>query len=388
MWSLLRTFDGREAQERQERFSCPAHPARPALRALVLTVIALSARAAAAQSVERFTIDSVVSIDSFGGDNVSSRPQLVVDISTGLRIDDHWQLVFRPWLRQLRPPAPGVEAPDAEAAIFQAGLRYERSGTIGTRVDLGYLVSPIGLGMLDSRASLNPVIAGHVSYAAAMPIFEPTGPRASAVTMTYPLGLSATMSADHWDARAAIVNSSPTRAYMLGHDGNPRQSANAIVGAGVTPMIGLRIGASFARGAYATSDEIVGPSADSRTATIVGAESEYSFGYTVLRGEVLRTSFETAADNAVVYEWFLQGTQTLTPRWFVAARHEGTSAPPSRTATATGPRTDLGIVEATAGYRATPDVTLRASYYARRFYGASAWDQQIAGSVVWARRWW
>ena len=103
---------------------------------------------------------------------------------------------------------------------------------------------------------------------------------------------------------------------------------------------------------------------------------------------MLRTSFETAADNAVAYEWFLQGTQTLTPRWFVAARHEGTSAPPTRTATTTGPRTDLEIVEAAVGYRATPDVTLRGSYYTRHPYGATAWDRQFAASIVWARRWW
>ena len=123
---------------------------------------------------------------------------------------------------------------------------------------------------------------------------------------------------------------------------------------------------------------------------MVGAEAEYSFGYTVLRGEMLRTAFETSgpgSDDAIAYEWFVQGMQTLTPRWFVAARHEGTSAPPSRTATSTGPRTDLGIVEATVGYRVTPDVTLRASYYARHPYGASDWDRQFATAIVWARRW-
>src|ERR1051326_6520465 len=125
-------------------------PARSLAAALLLC-----ATPAAAQSVERFTIDSVVSVDTFGGDNVSSHPQFVVDISSGLRIDDQWQAVFRPWFRQLRPPAPGAAAPDSEAAILQAGLRYERPGTIGTRIDLGYMVSPIGLGMLDSRASLH-----------------------------------------------------------------------------------------------------------------------------------------------------------------------------------------------------------------------------------------
>jgi len=358
-------------------------PARSLAAALLLC-----ATPAAAQSVERFTIDSVVSVDTFGGDNVSSHPQFVVDISSGLRIDDHWQAVFRPWFRQLRPPAPGAAAPDSEAAILQAGLRYERPGTIGTRIDLGYMVSPIGLGMLDSRASLNPTIAPHASYAAVMPSFDPTGPRASAVTTTYPLGAAATVSALHWDARAAVVNTSPTRVFMLGDVSSPPQAANVVAGAGVTPIVGLRIGVSIARGAYATADEVHTPSAAPRDATIVGAEAEYSFGYTVLRGEFLRTAFQTSGDDAVAYEWFVQGQQTLTPRWFVAARHEGTAAPLMPAPTVISGGTDLKIAEGTIGYRVTPEVTLRGSYFARQPYGASAWDQQFAASIVWARRWW
>jgi len=350
-------------------------------------LVLLCAAPAAAQSVERFTIDSVVSVDSFAGDNVSSRPQFVLDASSAVRIDDHWQVVFRPWFRQLRPAAPGAAAPDSEAAIFQAGLRYERTGAIGTRIDLGYLVSPIGLGMLDSRANLNPTIAPHVSYAALMPAFDPTGPRASAVTTTYPLGAIATVSALHWDVRGGVVNSSPTRTYMLGHINNPEQTPNVVGGGGLTPIIGLRLGVSFARGAYAKAGELSLPSAMARDATIVGVEGEYSFSYTVLRGEFLRTAFQTSADDALAREWFIQGQQTLAPRWFIAARHEGTSAPPPVTA-ATGIRTSFKAAETTLGYRVTPDVTLRASYYARRLYTAGVWDQQVAGSVVWARRWW
>ncbi|HEV3141867.1 MAG TPA: hypothetical protein VGY57_15185 [Vicinamibacterales bacterium] len=329
-----------------------------------------------------------MSVDAFGGDNVSNRPQIVIDVSAGVRLGDHWQAFFRPWFREARPTTPGGAAPPWDAEVFQAGLRYERPGAVGTRVDLGYIVSPIGLGLLDSRANLNPTIAGHASYFVPLPSFEPTGPRASAITSTYPLGAAATVSAAHWDARAAVVTSSPTRAFMLGNSTNPRQTANVIAGAGVTPTIGLRLGVSVARGAYATSDEVTGPSADSRDATIVGAEGEYSFAYTVIRGEVLRTAFETAAADAVAYEWFIQASQTLTPRWFVAARHEGTLAPPTRTAVASGPRTNLRVVEATAGFRVTPEVTLRASYYARRLFGVDMWDNQAGASIVWARRWW
>jgi ATP-dependent Lon protease len=54
----------------------------------------------------------------------------------------------------------------------------------------------------------------------------------------------------------------------------------------------------------------------------------------------------------------------------------------------TGSRTDLDVFEATAGFRVTPDVTLRSSYYTRRFYFATTWADQVGVSVIWAHRWW
>jgi hypothetical protein len=88
------------------------------------------------------------------------------------------------------------------------------------------------------------------------------------------------------------------------------------------------------------------------------------------------------------YEWFVQGTHTLSPRWFVAARREGTSAPPLVNGIIIGSRTELSAFEATAGFRVSPDVTLRSSYTARKSFGASTWTDQAGVSVVWARRWW
>ena len=58
--------------------------------------------------------------------------------------------------------------------------------------------------------------------------------------------------------------------------------------------------------------------------TMAGGEGEWAFGGTKISGEILRTAFETfAATPSMAYEWFVQGQQTLTPRWFVASRHEG-----------------------------------------------------------------
>ena len=55
--------------------------------------------------------------------------------------------------------------------------------------------------------------------------------------------------------------------------------------------------------------------------------------------------------------------------------------------TSAGRRTSMKTVEATAGFRLTPDFTLRGSYYTRRAYAGTAWDNQVGVSLVWAHRW-
>jgi hypothetical protein len=347
-----------------------------------------NAAPASAQSVARFVLDSAVGIDAFGGENISHRPQIIIDVSAGVRIGDHWQLYVRPWFRLPRPSSPTAAAPPWEKELYQAGVRYERPGAVATRVDAGYIISPIGLGLLDSRPNLNPTILPHLSYVVPMLPFDPTGPRVSAISATYPLGAQLTVSTTRLDARAAVINSAPTRAYLLGAPTNPRQTPAVVFGGGITPMTGLRFGASFAHGEYATREEITLPVSEGRSMTMAGGEGELEFGYTKIRGEIVRTAFETSTQTAVAYEWFVQGIQTLSPRWFLAGREEGTSAPPLISGIVVGQRTNFEVFEATAGFRVNPEITLRGSYDARRFYGSTNWDNQAGVSIVWARRWW
>ncbi len=57
------------------------------------------------ESVERYSLDSVIGVDAFGGQNDSNQPQVVFDISAAMRIGDNWQLYVRPWLYWLPRPA-------------------------------------------------------------------------------------------------------------------------------------------------------------------------------------------------------------------------------------------------------------------------------------------
>jgi hypothetical protein len=355
--------------------------------AVCISVLAVAAPASA-QSLERFSFESVVAIDEFGGENASHYPQIIVDASAAMRVGDNWQVYVRPWFRKPRPSTPTGPVPDWDAQLYQGGIRYERRGGISTRVDAGYILSPIGLGLFDVRPGVNPTIVPHISYLSPMPAFDATGPRVSAIAASYPLGAVVTVSALKWDARAAVINSAPTRIYALGAVTNPRQTPVFVAGGGVTPIIGLRVGASLAHGIYAQPEEIRTRPPNGRTMTMVSGEGEWAYGGTKISAEIVHTAFETSARTADAYEWFVQGMQTLSPRWFAAARRESTSAPPLVNGIVIGSRTHLDIFEGTAGFRVTPDIVLRSSYYARRFYGAPAWTNQVGVSIVWSRRWW
>ena len=363
-------------------------PCSSTSRAAAVAAAILLASPAGAQSPEWYTVDSVISIDAFGGENVSNKPQIIIDVSGGVRLGEHIQAYVRPWFRLPRPNTPTGPVPPWSHELYQAGIRYERPGRLATRVDVGYNVSPIGLGILDTRPSLNPVISSHLSYLSPMPVFDPTSPRVQAIASTYPLGGQVTVSTSRWDAHGGMINSAPTRIYAVGRPTSPKQTPVFVAGAGVTPVIGLRLGVSFARGDYATAAEVTGPAASSRSVAIIGGEGEYAFGYTKLSGEFVRSAFDRATGTAVAYEYFIQGMQTLTPRWFVAGRHESTLAPPLVSATTVGEQMRLAIVEATVGFRLTTDLTLRSSYYTRKAYTSSSWDQQAGVSAVWARKWW
>jgi len=355
---------------------------------LAIAMLSVAAPLCAQTPYEHTGLDTAVSIDFFRGDNVSDRPQIIVDIVGTVALGKGWQAYVRPWFRLPRPGATATPPP-WDAQIYQASLRYERTGPVSTRVDLGYMPSPIGLGIFDVNPRQNPTIAGHASYFAPMLPFDTGGARGPAIASTYPLAGVVTVSTTHWDARAALVNSSPVRISIAGVTANPRATPVVEAGAGVTPVTGLRLGLSFAHGAYLTADELApGAAPGDRTMTLAGFEGEYAFRYTKISGEVIHDTFARPAGSVGATEWFIQATQTITPRWSVAGRHEGTSAPAVGLGALFGAQPHLRANELGAAYRITRDVLLKASYYARQPYGRLDWDQQAAVQAVFQHRWW
>jgi len=368
--------------------------------AVTLAIVACAAPAAAQGGYERFGLDTTASIDFFHGispaplfgveDNISHRPQIVVDIVATARIGKGWQAFFRPWFRLPRPTTAIATPPPWDAQIYQASLRYEHSGPISTRVDLGYMPSPIGLGIFDVNPRQNPTIAGHASYFTPMLPFDTGSARPSAISATYPLAGVLTLSTTQWDARVAIANSAPVRISVPGVVANPQSTPVFEAGGGVTPKEGLRLGVSFAHGTYLKAAEFAPtlPQVD-RTVTLFGFEGEYAVRYTKISGELLHDTFTSLYGDVGATEWFIQATQTLTPRWAVAGRHEGTSAPAvGLGATVFGAQPRLLANELAAVFRVNRDIMLKGSYYARQSYGRLDWDQQAAFQAVFQHRWW
>ena len=330
--------------------------------------------------VSRVSLDAVVAADAASGSSVSRKPTSWIDVFGAVRLADGLDLRVRPVV--FRRSFDG----EWRARMYELALRYERPGRVGLRIDAGQMSSPLGLSILENRPDVNPVISQHSTLYLPVPRFEAGTPTTYLLAASYPLGTQVSASTRTWDARVAVIDSSPIRGRsMMGESDRPRL-ANLVVGGGVTPLVGLRLGASFAHGGYAAHTEVRDPRAGNRHATIGQLEGEWSFDYTRIAGEYLWTRREMALSSAAVDGGWLEVTQTLSPRWFVAGRYDDQRTSWINPANGTASHEPYRRVEATVGMRLTPEVTLRGSYLTRHGYVVSFWDDQVLASVVWARK--
>jgi hypothetical protein len=219
-----------------------------------------------------------------------------------------------------------------------------------------------------------------------LPRFENGTPTNFLLAASYPLGAQITASGKRWDARAAVTDGSPVRGRLFFGARKPPRMPNLIVGAGITPHIGVRVGASVAHGGYAGSREVRNPARGDRNASVAQVEGEWSFGHTRMAGEYIWTERDMAVGEARAHGGWAEITQAIRPRVFVAARYDE-----QRTLwtslTDKLPRLETyRRVETAVGYRLTPELTLRGSYLTRKGYVVGFWDDQVLGSIVYAKK--
>ena len=350
-----------------------------------LTVISTGVTVAAQQvTPSRLAVDTVVAVDTTRNDDGTQVSGLVADAMVSAALGRGLQVITRPFLQRLGTTR------EWNAQLWIAALRYEHGTRRAIRVDAGYIPSPVGMANLFIRAHTNPTTALPASLFTALPALDTNGPRTTLLGNVYPLGVSATMSTVRWDARAAFIDTSPLRARRVFADRsppNPPRLPTVVVGGGLTPIVGVRIGASVSHGLWERAGEGSALSGD-RYATIATVETDVAYRHTHIQAEWTRDRVEVSRGTATASGWFVQGEQTLAPRWFVAGRAEQMRAPAPATVVPSGqPRQRFNGSEETLGFRLTPELTLRVSHRMRRGFGRLDTDHATAVSLVWWRRW-
>jgi hypothetical protein len=347
---------------------------------VVLAALAVGGPAAAQGSLP-VAVDTVVAIDHSADAGVPDTTGVLFDAVASVGLGRGFEAFVRPIAQRLDR---GTTA-EWNRQIWIATLRYQRPGDVGLRVDAGLIPSPIGLANLMLRPHLNPTIALPSALSAALPLAG--APRTTLLGFIYGYGASATVSGSRWDARAAVIDASPVRPRRIFAEAgqNPPRFGTVVLGGGVTPFVGVRVGASVTSSGWQRAGESPGITAD-RDVTVVTLESQVEFRHTKLQGEWVRDSFETATGRQHASGGWVQAQQTLTPRWFAAARIEQIAAPQVSPLGATV-NLRLTSVEGTVGFRLTPELTFRIGHRARRTFNAPTYDNQILMSAVWWKRW-
>jgi hypothetical protein len=348
---------------------------------LIAALLLASLPSAGLAQVSPVSFDTVVSADGDSGSSVARKSTAWIDLFGAVRLADGLDLRARPVF--LRRAFDG----QWQTQIYELSLRYERPGRIGMRVDVGQFPSPIGLSILENRPDVNPVISQHSTLYLPVPRVENGIPTTMLLAASYPLGAQLTMSGRKWDARAAVVDTSPIRNRPFFGDNKPPRLLNTVVGGGFTPRAGLRFGAGIAIGDYAASSEVRYPLKGNREARLAQVEGEWSFGYTRIAGEWLWTTRETAIpEDARADGGWIEAVRTLSPRWFTAIRFDHQTTEWTNQADGAAKSEPYQRLETTLGLRLSPDLTLRASYLTRKGYVVFFWDDQFLASIVWARK--
>jgi hypothetical protein len=348
---------------------------------LVLAIAVLLAAAgrlsAQDDGARRVAFDTVIGVQDFFEDGGNWPTQVIVDAFTEVEVRRGWQVGFRPKLWRAQG--------EWELLVDQMSIRRDFRKGSDWRVEAGRFASPVGLGMMENCANLNPgVLWWHRPYYAPLPSLGAGMPRVSLVSAVYPNGVQLATSTTRWDARAALVDTAPVKFWYPTPGASMPRAANTIVGAGITPRQGARIGVGAAWGLLTRATE----GRPAGRYALFNVEGELGVAHTKVSGEWTRDRFDTPHGAQSAMGLTLQAVQTLSPRVFAHARVSRVHAPAAVSAAPSGfVERDYTAVDATAGYLLSQELTLRVGYAAIARWQPD-FDHQVGVSLMWSKRWW
>ena len=342
----------------------------------------------------RVVFDTVIGVQDVFRETREWPTQVIVDTFVSAELRPGLQLSFRPVLWRT--------SGEWHQLVDQISIQQQFHKGSDWRIEAGRFPSPMGLGMMENRASINPgVLWCHRPYYMPLPELSPDAPRVSLASAVYPSGVNIATSSDRWDARAAFVDTAPVSFW---HNEVVDRHANVVLGAGVTPKQGMRLGAAVALGKVGSV---------AMPYRMLNVEAQYVFNYTRISGEWTRDRFDLPdGESRVSRGVTMQVQQTLSPRLFAHARATMVQSPqhtgPGDSTLQTSASLDTTIgyrmgpalgpgdptlrtfrsLDTTVGYRIDPDFALRVGYTAIKSFSASSVDHQLAVSLMWAKRWW
>lgn len=242
------------------------------------------------------------------------------------------------------------DGPGTTVTLEQGGVRYARHRALV--FDAGRMVHPLGVFGARVLSTRNPLIGIPDGY---IPV--------------YPVGAMVSGARGKIDYRLAGITLPPTH---RGYVPRPDPLIRPLIGIGVTPMTGLRVGASATDGAYLngelSSSQLNDRGWQSYRQRVLAGDLQYGFGHFDLRAEFVVAKFEVPRRGWIDGQaGYGEVRATLTPRVFVAARTEFNRYPFIRPLSETewvSRHTELRAVETGLGYRFGANTLMKVTFSA------------------------
>jgi hypothetical protein len=245
---------------------------------------------------------------------------------------------------------PARGEPGGEWALRQYGVRFSPADAF--TVEAGTIRQVVGTFSSRQLSSRNPLIGTPDGYAT-----------------SYPRGVRVDGSMGIIDYRAGMVS---LPLYREGYTPEPSDAMRPAIGAGITPITGVRFGMSATTGPYLNDDFTA---SQLRTQPwqhykqgVIAADMQLSRGYFEGHAELAHSTYDVPGRPTQIKGllFYLEPKYTFTPRFYMAARYERNDYPFIGTISTVSPifianRVVLQDAELGGGFRAMASTLLKLS---------------------------